>query len=711
VERLQSWFRAEAPSQPLWLIPVGAVLYTALGIFSLETLTIDAVSPLWPGAGVGLLLALWFGWRGLAALWVADVMIGVLGPISAGVALPPATATAVTLEAGVGAALIVALGIDHSLRTTRDTVGLVAAIAVGGALGATLGAAAQVTAGVASSFSEAFGTWWLSDVCGAFLVGGLGMVIPATSLPGRHTRLKLAGALMLVALTAAALNLIGDAAPVALIPAATLAAVIGRGPGALGAGVVAAGVALPFVDGGASNFAGRGASGVFELEFILTAMTITVLVLAATLDARDDAIADLTARATTDELTGLSNRFGLETHLRGVAAAEVGLTVFSIDRFRLIKSGLGYEAGDRFLVETGSRLAAVAPPGGRIARLEGDEFALLHGPEANRGETISLAEKALAMLSQPFKVNGHTVTPTISAGIAWTKPHEALSDAATALHDAKAAGGGRWRLSRSGAQGSHPLRREAHLREAISNGQVVPYFQPIVCLSDCRVASCEALARWQHPRRGLLNPADFVPVAEQGDVIHELGARMLQWACEEVASWPSQISVAVNISARQLHSGLAKEVEAALENAGIGADRLQLELTETALLDQVDADATLEALRQTGVTLALDDFGTGWSSFEIAQKLRVDRLKIDRSFVARIGENGSEAALIAAMVAMARAIDADIVAEGVETMEQHETLVELGVDAAQGYLYSHPVPGEQLAEFLTKRADWAHFPA
>jgi diguanylate cyclase (GGDEF)-like protein len=700
VERLQSWFRAEAPSQPLWLIPIGAVLYTAVGIFSLETLTVDAVSPLWPGAGIGLLLALWFGWRGMAALWIADVMITVLGPISVGIALPPATATAVTLEAGVGAALIVSLGVNPSLRTTRDTVAFVAAIAAAGAIGATLGALALVTAGAGSNFFDAFGTWWLSDVCGAFLVGGLGLVIPASRIPGTHTALKLAAALTFVALTAAALNLIGDAAPVALIPAVTLAAVIGRGPGALAAGVVAAAVALPFVEGGASGFAGRGSSGVFELEFILTAMTITVLVLAATLDARDDAIADLTARAATDELTGLSNRFGLETHLRGIAAAEIGLIIFSIDRFRLIKSGLGYEAGERFLVETG----------GRIARLEGDEFAVLHEPGANRGETIALTEKALALLSRPYKIEGHTVTPTISAGIAWTRPHEALSDAAIALHDAKTAGGGRWRLSRSGAHGSHPLRREAQLREAISSGQVVPYFQPIVCLGDRCVASCEALARWQHPRRGLLNPADFVPVAEQGEVIHELGAHMLEWACEEAAGWPSRISVAVNVSARQLHPGLADQVESALAKAGIGPDRLQLELTETALLDQVDADATLRALRQTGVTLALDDFGTGWSSFEIAQQLRVNRLKIDRSFVARIGENGSEAALIAAMVAMARAIGADIVAEGVETIEQHETLVELGVDAAQGYLYSHPVPGEQLAEFLTSRANWAHFP-
>lgn len=709
--RLQSWFRAEAPSQPLWLVPIGAVLYTAVGIFSLETLTVGAVSPLWPGAGIGLLLALWFGWRGLAALWVADVMISVLGPITVGVALPPATATAVTVEAGVGAALIVSLGIDPALRTTRDTVGFVAAIAVAGAIGAALGAAALVSAGVGSDLFDAFGTWWLSDVCGAFLVGGLGLVIPATRPPGRSVALKLAGTLALVALAAAGLNLIGDAAPVALIPAVTLAAVVGRGPGALSAGVVAAAVALPFAEGGASAFGHRGSAGVFELEFILTVMTITILVLASTLDARDDAISDLTARATTDELTGLSNRFGLETHLRGQAAAEVGLIVFSIDRFRLIKSGLGYEAGDRFLVEIGSRLLAATPAGGRIARLEGDEFAVLHEPEANRGQTIALAEKMLAVLSRPFDIGGHRVTPTISAGIAWTKPQEALSDAAIALHDAKTAGGGRWRLSRSGAQGSHPLRREAQLREAISKGHVVPYFQPIVRLGDRRVSSCEALARWQHPRRGLLNPADFVPVAEQGEVIHELGAHMLGWACEEAVGWPDEIAVAVNLSARQLHPGLAEQVEAALANAGIGADRLQLELTETALLDQVDAEATLRALREIGVTLALDDFGTGWASFENAQRLGVNRLKIDRSFVARIGQNGSEAALIAAMVAMARAIGADIVAEGVETLEQHETLVELGVDAAQGYLYSHPVPGEELAEFLTNRANWAYFPA
>ena len=184
MERLRSWFRAEAPSKPLWLIPVGAALYTALGIFSLETLTVDAVSPLWPGAGIGLLLALWFGWRGLAALWIADVMISVLGPIPADLALLPATATAVTIEAGVAAGLIVALGVNPALRTTRDTVGFVTAIAAAGAIGAALGAGALVTAGAGSDFFDAFGTWWLSDVCGAFLVGGLGLVIPATRIPG-----------------------------------------------------------------------------------------------------------------------------------------------------------------------------------------------------------------------------------------------------------------------------------------------------------------------------------------------------------------------------------------------------------------------------------------------------------------------------------------------------------------------------------------------
>jgi diguanylate cyclase (GGDEF)-like protein len=697
--RFEGWLESSAEGRRRWLVPAGAIVYFAVGVLSQETLTVSGVSPLWPGAGVALLFALWLGWRGLAAVFVADVALSILGPTQAEPALAAATATATTLEAAIAAALVVAIGVSPALQSVRDTTGFVLAITVGAAVGAAIGASALVAAGSESDWLEAFRTWWLADTCGAFLVGGLGLVISAGRIPRQVEAAALVGILACVAFTAATLSVFGTVAFVALIPAVTLAATVGRAPGALAAGVMVLVVALPFAEDGASAFADRGSTGILELEFILMALTITTLVLASALDGRDSAFRDLTARATRDELTGLLNRFGLEQRLGASEPDEdVGLILINLDRFKLIRSGLGYEVGDRIISEVAARLADCASSTDAIARLEADEFAVLLGDRANRGNAIALTERMLGALDTPLKVGSHEVRPTASAGIAWTPPDDALTDAAAALHDAKSAGGGQWRQSRSGERGRHPLRRAAELREAIARGELVPHYQPIVSLADRGTIGCEALARWQHPDRGLLGPGEFIPIAEQTGVIDELGSCILHAACETAAAWPSGLGVSVNLSARQLHPDLdlTREIVRLLDVTGLDPSRLELELTETVLLDHADADPSLRSLRDVGVRLALDDFGTGWSSFEVAQRIHVDTVKIDRFFIDRLGKSARDTALVVAMVAMARAMGARIVAEGVETEEQHRQLVELEVDAAQGFLYSKPVPPAEL---------------
>lgn len=698
--RFEGWLETTAQGSRRWLIPVGALLYVGIGILSQKTLIIAGVSPIWPGAGIALLFVLWLGWRGLIAVWLSDVAVSLIGPTGADPGLAAATATATAVESGLAATLVIAVGVHPALRSVRDTVGFVAAISTGAAVGATIGAAALVGAGLESSGMQAFKVWWLADTCGAFLVGGLGLVVSAGRIPRRLPAAKVLAVLAAVALAGLALNLVGNAALVALIPAVTLAAAIGRSPGALAAAVLMFVLVLPFAEGGESAFADRGSDGILELEFIFVALTVTLLVLASTLDARDRAMSELTELATTDELTGLPNRFGLESRLRDLPEDdEVGLVLLNVDRFKLIRSGLGYEGADRLLVRISERLSQALNGETTLARLEGDEFAVL-APRGDRGDAITLAERCLREIGTKVTVGGDEVSPAASGGVAWCRPTQAMSAAAAALQDAKSAGGGTWRLTRSGPAANHPLRREAELREAIARGELVPFFQPVVRMSDESVTGFEALARWQHPERGLLSPAEFITVAEQSDVVNELGACMLRTACTASTQWPGSLTVSVNLSANQLGPDLERQVGEALTEAGLPPERVELELTERVLLDHAKADRTLRSLRRLGIRLALDDFGTGWSSFAIAQEVHLDTVKIDRSFVSRIEAGSRDRALVAAMVAMARAMDARVIAEGVETRAQHETLAAMGVDAAQGFLYAKPMSESAVTDFL-----------
>ena len=420
-----------------------------------------------------------------------------------------------------------------------------------------------------------------------------------------------------------------------------------------------------------------------------------------------------------DPLTGLANRVLFRerlTHAAALASRDpqtVAVLMLDLDGFKSVNDTLGHAAGDRLLIEVAARLAAAVRPGDTVARMGGDEFAILV-ERADPATAESIADRALAMLRMPFDVEGRTIVPSGSLGVAIgitnrMSAEELLQAADLAMYTAKTGGKGRYQIFEEGMAEAALLRieLEADLRRAISNNELVLHFQPIVELPSGRVAGAEALVRWEHPTRGLLSPAEFIEVAEESDLIAELGRWVLKDAARHVRVWEDRygigrFSVAVNVAARQLLTPwLVDEVAGVLKDTGISPSSLLLEITEGALMsDTRPLDATLDGLKRLGVSLAIDDFGTGWSSLSRLRDFPVDKIKIDRAFVREITTPDQDVPLIAAIVAMAHSLGLAIVAEGVETLEQLACLHHLGVEEVQGYLLARPLPAADLETLL-----------
>jgi len=471
---------------------------------------------------------------------------------------------------------------------------------------------------------------------------------------------------------------------------------------------------------------------------------------------------ELAHRALHDPLTGLPNRALLLDRL-GQALARVGrpdrgsdgdpggdpgargvAAIFlDLDGLKRVNDSLGHEAGDELLVAVARRLGGGLRPADTIARLAGDEFVvLLEG--AGEEDAVQAAERISRDVEAPFAVAGQEVFVTVSAGIALSRVsggrgHPAaasgrsageadalLRRADLAMYEAKRRGGARHALyeERMGREAGARLELEGELRRALARGEIEAFYQPQVSLESGRVVAVEALARWRHPERGLLLPAEFIPLAEETGLIVELGYRVLRTALEQAARWredwvgpPGSAPpvVWVNLSARQFHEpDLAGKISAILEETGTAPEALGLEITESILIgDAGPSVSLLEDLRRLGVELAVDDFGTGYSSLGYLTRLPVDYLKIDRSFVAGLGSragyvagNGAgNATIVSAVVGLARAMGMGVVAEGVETEEQLSRLDEMGCDLAQGYHFARPLPaGEATAYLLAAQA-------
>ncbi|HET8614668.1 MAG TPA: EAL domain-containing protein [Actinomycetales bacterium] len=425
----------------------------------------------------------------------------------------------------------------------------------------------------------------------------------------------------------------------------------------------------------------------------------------AMMDARAGHEAQLLHQASHDALTGLPNRALLREVLDSVLHGEVrqvALLMLGIDRFKLINDGLGHEAADVILREVAERLSVGLRAGDTLARFGGDEFALLL-PGTGVDGAREVAQRLHDSLAEPFAGPGAEVVIRASVGVGagWTRGLEAdqlMRQAVAAMRHAKSVGEITCVFDETlQVRATYQLDVERDLRRALAMGELVVHYQPLVAVDGRRLVGAEALLRWEHPERGTVPPLEFIPVAEQSGQIIEIGSFVLERACSDAASWAATghpLRVSVNVAVAQLHGReFAREVADVLSRTGLPAHLLCLEITESSLMraDQ-RRTAGLAALRDLGVHLAIDDFGTGYSSLAYLHSLPVDELKIDRSFVNRLGVDSRDRHLVHAIIGMASSLGLTVVAEGVETEEQLAYLGERGCDMAQGYLFSTPQP-------------------
>ncbi len=421
--------------------------------------------------------------------------------------------------------------------------------------------------------------------------------------------------------------------------------------------------------------------------------------------------------AFTDSLTGLANRTAFreqaEEALKLTAADgpphSFAVLCLDLDGFKRVNDDLGHAAGDRLLVLAAERLAATAGHENLVARLGGDEFAILQRDVTRTEEVAALAAAFIAALTEPFLIEGRSVTVGCGIGAACAPGDGATLDllvknADIALYAAKSAGRNRFRMfdAEENARRESSELAENELRVALQQNEIEVFYQPIVDLVSRRTIGFEALARWRHPRRGLLPPSEFIAVAERCGLIDELGALVLRRACADASLWPADLSVAVNLSALQLRAqAFPLRVARILDQSRLLPSRLELELTETALLSEDAATRrSLFDIKELGVAIAIDDFGTGYSALSYLRAFPVDRLKIDRSFVTDMLTSPNDRSIIRAVIAMARDLGVKITAEGIETPEQLAWLRDAGCADGQGYLLGRPAPADQLDVFM-----------
>ena len=429
-------------------------------------------------------------------------------------------------------------------------------------------------------------------------------------------------------------------------------------------------------------------------------------------------------RSLSDPLTGLGNRAAMMEALRaelarcGELAADAGLVLVDLDKFKPVNDTLGHAVGDMLLRAVAKRLSAAVREGDGVFRLGGDEFALLLPcPDPSTAGALeasdAIAGRVIELLGRPFLIDGQMVGIGGSAGVAVSEgtsdPDDLLKRADIALYRAKEEGRGRHVHFLPGMDEAMRDRRqmEIDMRRAIALRQFELHYQPQFDLDTMVVTGFEALVRWNHPKRGQISPAEFIPLAEASALIVPLGEWVLREACGAATEWPGSVSVSVNVSPGQFAAGnLVETVQAALDRTGLEASRLVVEITESVMMcDDADTAETLRALKALGVRIAMDDFGTGYSSLSYLRSFPFDIVKVDQCFVRGEGDRERMDAIVRAVASLGQSIGMSITAEGVETMEQLEAIRRDGCGTAQGYLISRPVPSEQVKGFFTEAAD------
>jgi diguanylate cyclase (GGDEF)-like protein len=415
-----------------------------------------------------------------------------------------------------------------------------------------------------------------------------------------------------------------------------------------------------------------------------------------------------------DSLTGLPNRKlfceQLEQALKRVRRGErLAVLYLDLDHLKRINDTLGHPAGDKLLKGVADRLRGCVRDIDLVARLSGDEFAIIQTSLDGPADVVDLAMRAREAIHEPFDLDGHEVTVDISVGISMapndaTDLNELLKTADIALYEAKNTGRGIYCFYQTEMNERMKTRSklERDLQSALTNGEFELFYQPIVNLEDNKIKTFEALLRWRHPERGLVSPTEFIPIAEETGLIVPLGEWVLRQACAEAAKWPNDIGVAVNISSVQLtNKNLANAVIGAIASASIPAARLNLEITESVFLQNTAANlATLKRLHELGVQFSMDDFGTGYSSLGYLLSFPFSKIKIDRSFITDLPTKKGSRAIIRAIIDLARSLKIRVIAEGVETAQQLEQLRRLGCTEIQGYLFSPPRPVAEIRQFF-----------
>jgi diguanylate cyclase (GGDEF)-like protein len=421
-----------------------------------------------------------------------------------------------------------------------------------------------------------------------------------------------------------------------------------------------------------------------------------------------------------DSLTGLGNRLlfkdQLEKALNDVSVTPhpVAVLFLDLDGFKAVNDTLGHSIGDLLLKSVAAKLRDILQRTDRIARLGGDEFAILQVSAPQPGSSIALAEKIIEIVGQPCCIDGHDVTVGASIGIAVAHPGDIntetfLKSADLAMYSAKSEGRGTYRMFDPEMDAIVQARRglERDMRTALVQDGFRLFYQPLVNLQTKKVTTFEALMRWQHPERGSVPPSTFIPVAEEMGLIVQLGEWALRQACMEAMEWPDGICVSVNLSPLQFSKGnLVSTVMSALASSGLPASRLELEITESVLLEKSERNISiLNQLRHLGVRISMDDFGTGYSSIGYLRSFPFDKIKIDRSFVKDVLVDEGSLAIVRAIAGLGVSFGMITTAEGVETVEQMQRLNLEGCIEVQGYLFSKPIPSNEIVGLLESLAD------
>jgi diguanylate cyclase (GGDEF)-like protein/PAS domain S-box-containing protein len=429
---------------------------------------------------------------------------------------------------------------------------------------------------------------------------------------------------------------------------------------------------------------------------------------------RKRAEARLTFMAQHDGLTGLPNRNMLRQHMNETLvhtrrnAEKFAVLMLGLDSFKTVNDTLGHGIGDKLLRAVARRLRSTLREEDMVARLNSDEFAIVQSG-ARPEDAVLLGRRLLEAIGDPYLLDGQSVVIGASIGIAMApgdgdESEKLLKHAAMALSRAKNDSRGTFSFfeAEMDARAQSRRRIEIDLREAIQGDMLRPHYQPLVDLATGRISGFEALVRWPHPERGLISPGEFIPIAEETGLINALGGQMLRRACMDAAQWPDDVRVAVNLSPLQFRAGnLLSVVMEALKRSGLRARRLELEITETLLLEKSsEVLATLHALRALGVRISMDDFGTGYSSLSYLRSFPFDKIKIDRSFVRDLGTNPEAQAIVRAIISLGAGLGVTITAEGVETEAELSCLRAEGCHEGQGFLFSRARPNDEIIELL-----------